>query len=72
MTVNEWFGNDGTHLPDIPEDATPAQVREICRELDVTVGEAERRQMMGEIACRALFAANPGLEPGFLTRQGND
>ena len=25
MTVNEWFGNDGTHLPDIPEDATPAQ-----------------------------------------------
>lgn len=67
--VNAWFRNDGSYLPDIPEDATPAEVREICRKLDATVGEAERRRMMGEIACRALFSANPGLEPGFLTRK---
>lgn len=67
--VNAWFRNDGSHLPDIPEDATPAQVKEICRNLDATVGEAQRRHMMGELACRALFAANPDLEPGFLTRK---
>ena len=67
--VNAWFRNDGSYLPDIPEDATPAELREICRKLDATVGEAERRRMMGEIACRALFSANPGLEPGFLTRK---
>ena len=68
--VNKWFGNDGSQLPDIPEDVTPLQLREICRELDATVGETERRRMMGEIACRALFSANPDFEPGFLTRSG--
>lgn len=67
--VNKWFGNNGSQLPDIPPAVTPSQLREICRELDATVGEAERRRMMGEIACRALFAANPDLEPGFLTRK---
>ena len=67
--VNAWFRNDGSYLPDIPEGATPDQLRNICQNLDATVGEAQRRHMMGEIACRALFAANPDLEPGFLTRK---
>ena len=67
--VNAWFRNDGSHLPNIPEDATPEQVRVICQKLDATVGEAQRRHMMGEIACRSLFTANPDLEPGFLKRK---
>jgi len=67
--VNQWFGSDGSHLPDIPDDVTPAELRKICRQLDATIGEAERRRMMGEIACRALFRANPDMEPGFLTRR---
>ena len=53
----------------IPSGATVAEVREICRKLDVTVSEAERRRMMGEITYRAFFSTNPGLEPGFLTRK---
>ena len=67
--VNAWFQNDGSSLPDIPENATPAEVKEISRKLDATVGQAERQRIMGEIACRALFSANPGFEPGFLTRK---
>ena len=67
--VNAQFQNDGSHLPYVPTGATAAEVREICRKLDVTVGEAERRRMMGEITYRAFFSANPGLEPGFLTRK---
>jgi hypothetical protein len=61
--VNAWFRNDGSYLPDIPGDATPTEVRAICQKLDATVGEAQRRHMMGEIACRALFAANLDIAP---------
>jgi hypothetical protein len=67
--VNAQLGGDGSYLPYVPTGATAAEVREICRKLDVTVGEAERRRMMGEITYRAFFSANPGLEPGFLTRK---
>ena len=40
--------------------------------LDATVGETERRRIMGEIACRELFKLNPGMVPGFLTRGNNE
>lgn len=69
MKVNDWFGNDGSQLPIAPQ--TFEEVKALRIKLDAAVGEAERRRIMGEIACRALFAANPDLEPGFLTR-GND
>jgi len=68
MTVNEWFGNDGSNLPKLSKDATPAEIRKIRKDLDATVGEDERRRVLGEVACRLLFEANPALTPGFLTR----
>jgi len=67
--VNALLRNDGSYLPYIPTGATAAEVRETCRKLDVTVGEPARRRIMGEITYRAFFSANPGLEPGFLTRK---
>ena len=64
MKVNEWLGSDGTQLPTAPK--TAAETVDLRRRLDAQVGEIERRRIMAEIATRALFAANPGLQPGFL------
>ena len=69
MKVNDWFGNDGSQLPDPPQSHEEAKALRI--KLDTTVGEVERRRIMGEIACREIFRFNTGMEPGFLT-QGND
>lgn len=70
MKVNDWFGNDGANLPSTPQTFEEAKALRI--KLDASVGEAERRRIMGEIACRELFKLNPGMEPGFLTRGNNE
>ena len=70
MKVNDWFGNDGSQLPVAPQTFEEAKALRI--KLDAAVGEAERRRIMGEIACRELFKLNPGMEPGFLTRGNNE
>jgi hypothetical protein len=70
MQINDWFDNDGSRLPPVPQ--THEEVKALRMKLDAMVGEARRRHIMGEIATRQFFEMNHGLEPGFLTRSPDE